>query len=443
MYGANRDLRVKPVNSSRPVRAGKTGAQPAAALPSETMSAPPKKPPANPAAPTIRQVPLADLHEHPQNPRSIRPQRLDDLKRALAEDPAMLEVRPLIALPDGTVIAGNQRLRAARELGWSSIPTAVVELDDETARLWMLRDNNPYGEWDEAAVAELLSGIPSAEVALAGFGASEVDRLLAGIALERPDADDAPPVPAVPRSKLGEVYELGPHRLMCGDATDPEVVAELMAGHSAALLLTDPPYGTQTDHRWREAAGKSRLGTARGAIQGDDRNEWTDAYAATDAPVAYVWHSSLHGASVAADLAAAGFDIRQQIVWVKAVFAIGRAAYQWKHETCWYAVRHGVTPRWLGGRSQSTVWEAPSPIHIFGGGNDDTRTPHPTQKPVAITTPPIENHTGRADIVYDPFAGSGTTLIACEQLGRRCFAMELDEGYCDVIRDRYAAFTAQ
>src|SRR5207248_7250183 len=142
-------------------------------------------------------------------------------KRALADDPEMLRARPLLALPDGTVIAGNQRLRAARELGWQTIPVITVELEPGRARLWALRDNNPYGEWDEPALAELLAelGEGGVDLALSGFGERELDRLLAELPAVQ-DPDEAPPLPAEPESGPGELYELGPHRLLCGDARD-------------------------------------------------------------------------------------------------------------------------------------------------------------------------------------------------------------------------------
>jgi DNA modification methylase len=344
------------------------------------------------------------------------------------------------------VIAGNQRLRAVVELGWSSVPVVYADVDEQTARLWMLRDNNSFGDWDERPLAEMLASLAEGgvELALAGFEGSTVDELLSGLERDRarPEPDDAPPVPSSPRSKPGEVYELGPHRLVCGDATQAAVVAELMAGEAAAVMVTDPPYGVSVDHTWRDGL-RQPIGAARtGLVANDDRFDWEAAYELTDAPVAYVWHSALYAGDVKVGLAAAGFEVRQQIIWVKTVHAIGRAAYQWKHETCWYAVRKGATASWKGGRKQSTVWEAASPIMAYGGGQDDQRTPHPTQKPVAVIQPAIANHTVRGEIVYDPFAGSGTVLVAADSIGRRAFMVELDPGYCDVIRDRWEAWNA-
>lgn len=162
-----------------------------------------KKKPAADGRLTIVDAPVAKLRLHPENPRRITPARLEDLKRALADDPGMLDARPLIALPDGTVIAGNQRLRAARALGWETIPTAYVDLDERTARLWMLRDNNPYGAWDEVALAEIIAGIGEIDLSLTGFDTADLDRLLAGAARDRTDKDYVPPPPVEPPLRRG------------------------------------------------------------------------------------------------------------------------------------------------------------------------------------------------------------------------------------------------
>ncbi|HLK42423.1 MAG TPA: DNA methyltransferase, partial [Thermoleophilia bacterium] len=176
----------------------------------------------------------------------------------------------------------------------------------------------------------------------------------------------------------------------------------------------------------------------------DDRADWRDAYVLCPAAVAYVWHGGLFGALVQAGLEAAGFEIRQQIVWTKP-HVLSRSHYQWAHEPCFYAVRKGQSANWQGGRRQTTVWEAASPIASWGGAgrSEDTVTAHPTQKPLELFERPILNHTMPGGIVYDPFAGSGTCLIAAARHGRRCFAIELDPAWCDVIRDRYDAFAGE
>lgn len=382
---------------------------------------------------------LETLHEHPRNPRKITAARFEQLKQMLAHDPLMLEARPLIALPDGTVIAGNQRLAAARALGWETIPTVVVDIDAATASEWMLRDNNPMGDWDDAAVADLLAGLPSVSATLAGFDGSDISRILAAIAPVSPvDPDDAPPVPDVVWSKLGEVYEMGAHRLMCGDATNAEHVANLLDGNVPRLCVTDPPYGVDYDPAWRTRAAKaghlSYAARRVGEVLNDDRADWQEAWDLFPGDVLYSWHppgatSLVHAAAIER----AGFVLRMQIIWAKSNFPIGRGDYHVRHEPCWYAVRKGSPAHRTDDRTQTTLWEINLDKNVEGG--------HSTQKPVECMARPIRNH--EPSDVYDPFCGSGTTLIACETLGRRCFAMELDRGYCDVIRNRYATYTGQ
>lgn len=229
---------------------------------------------------------LAELRGWDRNPRRIKPARLEQLKAMLVSSPEMLKARPLICLPDGTVIAGNQRLAAAQALGWESIPAVFVDLDEATAIEWAFRDNNPAGESDDDLAALLLADLAERGRALdmTGFAPSELSALLRRVAPKN-DPDAVPPVPELPKSKRGEIYELGMHRLMCGDATSAEDVGMLLAGETTALMVTDPPYGVGVDHRWREDADKTRRGGARGPIQGDDHHDWLEAYQLTTAPV--------------------------------------------------------------------------------------------------------------------------------------------------------------
>jgi DNA modification methylase len=176
-------------------------------------------------------------------------------------------------------------------------------------------------------------------------------------------------------------------------------------------MVTDPPYGVDYDPEWRHGAGLSDSHSI-GQVRNDDRVDWTAAYKLFPGDVAYVWHAGRFAGDLAQNLAAAGFGIRAQIIWRKPAFAISRGQYHWQHEPCWYAVRQGRTSKWVGDRSQSTVWDVSNRI--------DDRTEHSTQKPIECMARPVQNHGGREDAVYDPFLGSGTTLVACEQLGRRC-----------------------
>jgi DNA modification methylase len=211
-------------------------------------------------------------------------------------------------------------------------------------------------------------------------------------------------------------------------------VARCLHGVVPHLMVTDPPYGVAYDPAWRERAGLVGSGGARGTVLNDDRADWREAWALFPGEVAYVWHGALHAATVAESLEACGFQIRSQIIWDKTRLVIGRGDYHWQHEPCWYAVRKGRTGHWSGDRSQTTVWPIP---HLR------SETGHGTQKPVACMARPIENNSSSGQAVFDPFCGSGTTIIAAEMSGRSCHAIELSPAYVDVAVLRWKAFTGQ
>jgi DNA modification methylase len=389
-----------------------------------------------------REVPLHRLRPWDGNPRRISPDRFEDLKRALTADPEMLWARPLIALLDGTVIGGNQRLLAAQELGWRSIPALFVDLDPERARLWALRDNSPYGEWDEPVLAELLAelGEGGVELALTGFASSDLDRILAGLTVGK-DPDEAPPLPVgEPESRLGEVYELGPHRVMCGDATDPGQVRGLLAGEQAELVWTDPPYGV----------GYVGRTASELTIDNDDADGLPEllqvAFAAADGVLApsgrfYVASpAGPQGTVFRLAIRKVGWQLHQTLVWVKNSLVVGHCDYHYQHEDVLYGWKPGPGragrgrhkgSRWQGGNDRASVFFVDRPAR---------NAVHPTSKPVGLITAQLRNSTRRGDLVLDPFAGSGSTLIACELLGRRCRAIEIDPAYVDVIRRRYREF---
>lgn len=211
----------------------------------------------------------------------------------------------------------------------------------------------------------------------------------------------------------------------------------------ANLMVTDPPYGVEYDPEWREGhdlnmgKGLGLKGMARslGKVSNDDRVDWTPAYSLFTGDVAYVWHAGIYAGILAANLYAADLLIRTQIIWIKQHFVFGRGAYHWQHEPCWYAVRKGKKSNWIGDRKQSTAWQIENNNPIGHHAEKEQKTGHGTQKPIECMARPIRNH--ESDAIYDPFLGSGTTLIAAEQLGRVCFGMEIDPVYCDVIRERF------
>jgi DNA modification methylase len=250
------------------------------------------------------------------------------------------------------------------------------------------------------------------------------------------DPDEVPEPPITPITQAGDLWLLGEHRLLCGDSTDGPSVQRLLAGAVPFLMVTDPPYGVEYDPTWRHRCGLNDS-QRTGKVTNDDRVDWTAAYQLFPGTVAYVWHAARYTSDFATNLSTAGFEVRAQIIWRKSRFAIGRGHYHWQHEPCWYAVREsGGSAKWCGDRTQSTIWDIDSK-------DQDQETRHGTQKPCEAMARPIRNHGSKGDDVYDPFLGSGTTLIACQRLGRRCYGMELDPGYCDVVVQRWERFTGE
>jgi DNA modification methylase len=401
----------------------------------------------------VEEVPLALLKLNGRNYRTITEPRMRHLRRTIVRERELLEVRPVIArLGSNVVLAGNQRVRAALAEGWETIPAVFMDVDDARAAQIMFLDNASFGEVDYDLAADLLAELEAAggDLDLTGFTRAETAAFLRRAAFRDRDADALPTsVPKKPKTKPGTILELGPHRVMYGSATNRKHVQELLGDARPRLLATDPPYGIALDNRWREHAGlNSRRGARTAAHQAtslaaDERSDWGEAFALVpSATVAYVWHASRHACVVQAGLEQAGFEVRQQLIWDKGAFALSRQHYHWSHEPAFFAVRVGASVPWLGPRNQSTVWKAASPKMVSSGNGDaaDAKVDHATQKPVALFTRPIENHLEPGEWVYDPFGGSGTSLIAAELTGRRALVMEIDPRCCDLIRARYEEF---
>jgi DNA modification methylase len=226
---------------------------------------------------------------------------------------------------------------------------------------------------------------------------------------------------------------MGAHRLGCGDCTVEATVKAVLAGRQPQLMVTDPPYGVEYDPAWRIDRGLSNSART-GKIRNDERADWTAAWSLFPGNIAYVWHAALRSAIVAESLTKTGFAIRNQIIWAKERLVMGRGDYHWQHEPCWYAVRQ--KGHWTGDRKQTTLWSIPT-------GDQDAETEHATQKPVECMRRPMVNNSDPGQAVYEPFLGSGTTLIAAETIGRICLAVELEARYADVAVRRWQAFTGK
>jgi len=365
---------------------------------------------------------------------------------------------PMLVRSDGEVVDGHLRLKAAKKLGITEIP--VILCDEWTpaqvkAFRLMVNRSVTWADWDEELLALELKDIQSSDfdLTLTGFDGKELDDLLAIDDEEKANA--APPLPASPASRPGDLWVLGPHRVLCGDCTSQEVVARLLGERQPRLMVTDPPYGIELDTEWRDRAGLNGLGAAEPSymknrsaghtetsISGDTRADWSDAFALVPSlEVAYIWHASKFTREVLDGLLRIGFLHHQQIIWDKGRTVLTRTHYWFQHEPCWY-VRKKNAP-WFGKAGEnSTIWSSPSPKFIMGG-SDEEKFDHPTQKPVELMRRPILNHLRRGELVYEPFLGSGTTLAAAELTQRVCYGVELDPKYVDVVVQRWQTLSGK
>jgi DNA modification methylase len=354
---------------------------------------------------------------------------------------------PMLTDEDGNIIAGHCRRLAAIALGLKRVPVVVArgwtDAQKRSHRLW---DNQSTlrGTWDLDVLRSEIDDLKLADcdIAWLGFEPEELERL--GINQNEQgltDPDAVPEVPTHPTSRVGDIYRLGPHRAACGDSTDPDHVAALLGDTVPKIMVTDIPYGVDYDPTWREGHHLGVGKRSKGKVLNDDRADWRAAYKLFPGNVAYVWHGAVYSGVCADGLRACDFEIRSHIVWAKQHFVISRGDYHWQHETCWYAVRKGWKSSWIGGRKQSTIWEIAN--NGFGNSEREQTWGHGTQKPVEVMRRPIVNNCPLGDVVYDPFLGSGTTLIAAVQSGRICFGMELSPAYVDVIVRRWQQFTGQ
>ena len=394
----------------------------------------------------IQWVPLDSVHLNPENPRLNEP-AVEPVMRSIARFGFRVPI--VVNRRTNLIEAGNTRWKAAQRMGLSEIPVIFADDDAVTALGFALADNRTaeIATWDEPSLAGLLKRLEAeGELASSGFSDDDLGSLIAR--LEMADAQGReetwePPaeLPEGPtRVQPGEVWQLGRHRLMCGDSTDPAAVGSLMNGDTAQLLATDPPYGVAYDgnaHR-REHSG----GIIYRTIANDDLDSaalerfLTDAFSAVVRHVAddaawYVWHASVTRPAFLAALSAVGVSVHQEIIWVKEGFQFSRSDYHWQHEPCLYGWRDGHV--FLGERNQSTVWQV----------TRQTDHQHPTCKPLELWERPIRNHLEPGQIVLDPFAGSGTAIIAAERAGASARAMEIDRRYCDLILQRVEQFTGK
>lgn len=381
---------------------------------------------------------ISDLSTYHKNPRR------GDVDAIAESLKARGQYRPIVvnigthASHDYEILAGNHTYLAAKKLGWKTIQATTVDVDDDQAAQIVLADNRlaDLGGYDDETLSALLSDVSSLDGL--GWSQDDVDELAAALEPERDDSeveDVEVPDDAPQRVKRGEIWVLGEHRLMCGDSTKPEDMRKLLGGE-ADLWLTDPPYNVAIVGKT-----KKHLTIENDSWANDDefveflRKAFVTALDVLKPGCAfYVWFAQTQAENFLAAADKAGMTIRQTLIWAKSTFSLGRQDYQWKHEPCLYGWKDGASHRWFSDRKQTTVLEFEKPAR---------NAEHPTMKPVPLMAYEIRNSSRVGDTVLDSFGGSGSTLMACEQTGRKCVTMELDPHYCDVILKRWEDYTGQ
>lgn len=380
-------------------------------------------------------VPLADLIPYANNARTHSPAQVSKIAASIKE---FGFTNPILIDANNGIIAGHGRVLASQKLKLAMVPVIELgHLTDAQRRAYILADNRMALDagWDaDLLKLELLSLKDEGfDLELTGFGLDEIGELLNDGTEGLTDPDDVPEVPAVPVSVLGDVWILGRHRLVCGSSTEADTVSKALNGVTPHLMVTDPPYGVEYDASWREKAGLNITSAATGKVLNDDKADWSEAWALFPGDVAYIWHAGVFAGVVADSLIKNGLLIRSQIIWAKSQMVMSRGDYHWQHEPCWYAVRKGKPGHYDGGRKQTTLWQIDKP--------KKSETGHSTQKPIECMKRPIENNSSAGQAVYEPFSGSGTTIIAAEMTGRACHAIELNPAYIDVAVKRWQEFT--
>lgn len=383
----------------------------------------------------IKEIEIDRLIPYPNNARTHSDEQVAQIAASIKE---FGFTNPVLVDGDNGIIAGHGRVQAARKLQLKSVPTIDLSyLTPVQRKAYILADNklSLNAGWDVELLQGELAGLDALEfdLSLTGFSDSELAGFLdtnEGLT----DPDDVPDVPDEPTACLGDVWILGRHRLVCGDSTDADVVAKCLNGVEPHLMVTDPPYGVEYDASWRNKH-LTKSDRAIGEVANDNQADWSEAWALFPGDVAYVWHAGNKAHIVADSLIDNGFNIRAQIIWAKNNMVIGRGDYHPKHEPCWYAVKDKKTGHYVGGRKQTTIWDINKPMK--------SETGHSTQKPVECMKRPIENNSSPGQAVYEPFSGSGTTIIAAEMTGRVVHAIELNPAYVDVAVKRWEDFTGE
>ena len=381
-------------------------------------------------------IKTAAINIDPQNAREHGEQNLEVIKNSLTKFGQRI---PLVVQKTGMICrAGNGRLLAMRDLGWDECAAVVVPDDDINAVAFAIADNRSaeLATWNGPVLQAFLDNLKANDFDVEQIGYSNKDLAkLLDVYVKPEEKDDLIPEVKTHVVQLGDLWELGEHRMLCGDSTKKENYAKLLGTEAPAIMVTDPPYGVQYDTAWYAGMHGGRANIRRDNIQNDDRASWYEAYQYFQGNVYYIWMGPSNFLTLFLDLQKLKIDHRTLITWAKPGSIISRGHYHHQTEFCIYAVRHGKSADWIGDRQQNDLWQINQRAEVV--------TIHPTQKPLECMARPIRNHGKVGDLVYDPFLGSGTTLIAAEKMKRKCYGIELDPEFCDVIIKRWEVYTGQ
>lgn len=371
-------------------------------------------------------VNINSIKSNPNNPRLIKDDKFLKLVKSIAEFPEMLSIRPIVVNDDMVVLGGNMRLKACKEAGLKEIPIIkATDLTEDQQREFIIKDNVGFGEWDWELIANEwdVEQIQEWGLDIPDFATKELDA--------EEDEFDVPEGGIETDIVLGDLFEIGQHRLLCGDSTQTDTFEKLFEGQFADLVVTDPPYNVAY-----EGKTKNKLTIQNDSMgDGDFYQFLYDFYTALGSYTKpggawYVWHADSEGANFRKAMSDSGIMVKQCLIWVKNSMVMGRQDYQWKHEPCLYGWKEGAAHGWYSDRKQTTVLNFDRP---------QRNAEHPTMKPIPLFAYQIGNSSKQGDIVADGFGGSGTTMVACHQMNRKGYLVEFDPKYCQVIVNRMLA----
>jgi DNA modification methylase len=375
----------------------------------------------------IEKIKISEVKLNPNNPRLIKDDKFTKLVKSIKDFPEMLDIRPIVVNSDMVILGGNMRFKACKEAGLKEVPIIIADnLTQEQEREFLIKDNTSGGEWDFNMLANEWDVEQLDEWGL------DIPNFASDVVLEAEEDDFDTTPPEIPITVLGDLYEIGEHRLLCGDSTDSDQVAKLMNGKLSDMVFTYPPYGVSYTGGHNK---KQRTGIIADELQGEDLSSLfedsinTACIFSKDSAPFYIWYAGGKSKETYLGLSKTTIEVRAVICWYKVKSGSGAFMSQYipNYEPCIYGHKQGKSIQWFGPTDEKTVWEFPK---------DKSNDFHPTQKPIDVVERALNNSSSKGQLIYDAFGGSGSTMVGSHQLKRIANLMELDPKYCDVIVKR-------